>query len=81
MPCRCKLDSLGWKTALRANMSYLSVNNIINAALVAGAVLSGFGLTARPKETEEAAEVQDPASRVKVRTESENLRGLTPPGN
>ncbi|MGC3958249.1 MAG: hypothetical protein QM813_10015 [Verrucomicrobiota bacterium] len=62
-------------------MSYLSVNNIISAALVAGAVLSGFGLTVRAKETEEHAEIQDFASLVKVRAEPEKSHALTPPRN
>lgn len=76
---------VGWTAGVGngapGNMSHLNLNNVINAALVVGAVLSGFGLTARVKETEEPAEVQDRAGLVKVRAEPDKSRGITPPGS
>jgi len=59
-------------------MSYLNLNNLINAALVVGAVLSGFGLMVRNAETDEHSEVQDLTGITKVRSESHKPDGVVP---
>lgn len=48
-------------------MSQPNLNNVINAALVVGAVLSGLGLTARTKERNERPEVSDLAGMTEKR--------------
>lgn len=64
-------------------MSHLNMNNIINATLLVGAILSGFILTNRAKEKDEPPERNDIVGKVHpepIKSKSSAEHFTKPPG-